>query len=100
MQVLDQIDKARRKAANQEVRVVVVSKTQPIAIMESAIAAGITRFGENYAEEALDKMREIGNENLEWHMIGHVQSRKANLVSEHFHMVHSLDSRKLATKFC
>jgi len=103
LQVLDQIDRAKQNSANQEVKVVVVSKTQSIEIVESAIAAGVTRFGENYAEEAITKMTAITNEHLEWHMIGHVQSRKANLVAEHFHTMHSLDSIKLGTRlnaFC
>ena len=66
--------------------------------------AGINRFGENYAEEAVSKMEGTGfKADLEWHMIGHVQSRKAKLVCRYFHMVHSLDSLKLAVRlsnFC
>lgn len=81
------------------VRLVVVSKTQPMEVMQAAIEAGIRRFGENYADEAVGKIAALsGVSDLEWHMIGHVQSRKARLVGEHFDWIHSLDSLKLAIR--
>jgi hypothetical protein len=56
-------------------------------------------LGENYAEEGLVKMEGLGDfGGLHWHMIGHVQSRKAGLVAGHFDWVHSLDSLKLASR--
>lgn len=85
------------------VKLVVVSKTQPIEVVRAAIAAGVRTFGENYADEAVAKILGLDETGVEWHMIGHVQSRKANLVSEHFSLVHSLDSMKLASRldrFC
>ena len=82
----------------QTVRLVVVSKAQPLEVVEAAIAAGIRVFGENYAEEAVGKIAALNNSGVEWHMIGHVQSRKADLVAANFTMLHSLDSLKLATK--
>jgi hypothetical protein len=89
----------------QSVRVVLVTKTQPLAMVRAAIGAGAQILGENYAEEAVAKieglrqMRAAGSGfAVEWHMIGHVQSRKARLVAENFAMVHSLDSLKLARK--
>jgi len=84
-------------------RLVVVSKTQPLEVVRAAIAAGISVFGENYAEEAVEKIIEIKETAVEWHMIGHVQGRKADLVAGHFTMLHSLDSVKLAgrlDRFC
>lgn len=80
-----------------DIKVVVVSKTHPLPVLEAAVAAGIRVFGENYAEEAAEKIRVLPND-LEWHMIGHVQSRKAQLVASHFQRVHSLDSLKLAER--
>ncbi|MEN6408503.1 MAG: YggS family pyridoxal phosphate-dependent enzyme [Anaerolineaceae bacterium] len=83
--------------AAESIRLVVVSKTQPMDIMQAAIHAGVRRFGENYAEEAVEKIQTfaaVGD--LEWHMIGHVQTRKARLVGGNFHRIHSLDSLKLA----
>ena len=53
--------------------------------MKAAIKAGAVLLGENYAEEGLDKIIALKNESgVEWHMIGHVQSRKAELVANHF----------------
>jgi pyridoxal phosphate enzyme (YggS family) len=79
------------------VRLVVVTKTHPVETLRAAVEAGIRDFGENYAEEAVEKIRALGEvAGLRWHMIGHVQSRKADLVAGHFHFMHSLDSLKLA----
>ena len=85
------------------VRLVVVSKSQPLSVIRAAIAAGISTFGENYIEEAVEKIVAMRETTIEWHMIGHVQSRKADLVAANFAMVHSLDSLKLARRlerFC
>jgi pyridoxal phosphate enzyme (YggS family) len=81
-----------------EVRLVVVSKLQPLGVIRAAISAGITAFGENYAEEAVEKIIALKNPQVEWHMIGHVQSRKAGMVVANFALLHSLDSQKLATR--
>jgi len=89
--------------APEAVRLVVVSKTQPVEVVQAAVSAGISIFGENYAEEAVEKIKSMRNPAIEWHMIGHVQSRKAELVAANFSMLHSLDSLKLAgrlERFC
>ncbi|MGA2491235.1 MAG: YggS family pyridoxal phosphate-dependent enzyme [Anaerolineales bacterium] len=89
--------------APEAVRLVVVSKSQPLQVVQAAVSAGISTFGENYAEEAVKKINDLGKTTLEWHMIGHVQSRKAELVAANFAMLHSLDSLKLAgrlERFC
>ncbi len=78
------------------IRLVVVSKSQPLEVVQAAVAAGISTFGENYAEEAIEKIAALRKTAIEWHMIGHVQSRKADLVASYFTMMHSLDSLKLA----
>ena len=87
-----------------DIRALVVTKRQPISVVEAAIEAGIALLGENYPEEAVSKQQSIENKNkVEWHMIGHVQSRKAHLVAENFALLHSLDSLKLARRldgFC
>ncbi|MEJ5225631.1 MAG: YggS family pyridoxal phosphate-dependent enzyme [Anaerolineales bacterium] len=80
-----------------DVRLVVVTKTHPVERIRAAIEAGATILGENYAEEAVEKIQALGPQpGVAWHMIGHVQSRKAGLVAAHFAMLHSLDSVKLA----
>jgi pyridoxal phosphate enzyme (YggS family) len=99
--VLDQVREAAAKSgqAGDAVRVVVVTKTHTVQAVRAALEAGVTEIGENYAEEAVDKMRVVGsNPGVRWHMIGHVQSRKAGLVAEHFDVLHSLDSLRLARK--
>jgi pyridoxal phosphate enzyme (YggS family) len=78
---------------------VVVTKTQPSQVIEAAVEAGARLLGENYAEEAAGKIGAMPpRTDIEWHMIGHVQSRKAQLVAQHFALVHSLDSLKLAER--
>lgn len=82
-----------------EIRLVTVTKGQPVEKIRQVIAAGGRLLGENYVEEALPKMEAIGNlPGLAWHMVGHVQSRKAQEVSQAFAMVHSLDSARLAAR--
>jgi pyridoxal phosphate enzyme (YggS family) len=78
---------------------VVVTKTQPLETVQAAIEAGVRIFGENYPEEGVMKIQSLpAQTGVEWHMIGHVQSRKARLVAGHFALLHSLDSLKLATR--
>jgi pyridoxal phosphate enzyme (YggS family) len=99
--VLDQIaDSARRSGRDPgTVRLVVVTKTQPLEIVQAAIEAGVRILGENYPEEGVMKIQSLPAETgVEWHMIGHVQSRKARLVADHFALLHSLDSLKLALR--
>lgn len=79
------------------VKLIVVTKTQPLEVIRAALEAGTIMLGENYAEEAIEKIRSI-HAPIEWHMIGHIQSRKADLVAPNFHMAHSVDSLKLATR--
>jgi pyridoxal phosphate enzyme (YggS family) len=98
---LDQIATSAKKSGRNpgEIRLVVVTKSQPLEIVEAAIDAGIHILGENYPDEGVTKIQSFAKKSgVEWHMIGHVQSRKANLVAEHFELLHSLDSLKLARR--
>jgi len=82
-----------------EVQLVVVTKTQPLELIREVIEAGATNIGENYVEEAIPKIAGlVSSRNIKWHMIGHVQSRKALSICEYFNYLHSLDSLKLAEK--
>ncbi len=99
--VLDQIGNASQRSGRDpnEVRLVVVTKTQPIEVIQAAIEAGCLILGENYPEEGVMKIQSLpAQTGVEWHMIGHVQSRKARLVTDHFALLHSLDSLKLARR--
>lgn len=98
---LDQIASAARKSgrAPEDVRLVVVTKSQPLEVVQAALEAGVRILGENYPEEGVTKIQSLPRQSgVEWHMIGHVQSRKARLVTEHFELLHSLDSLKLAQR--
>jgi pyridoxal phosphate enzyme (YggS family) len=100
-QVLERIQKSARTAGRdpEDIRLVVVTKTQPVDVIRILIDAGVMDFGENYIEEAVPKIQYlITNKELRWHMIGHVQSRKAQSVCEYFQYLHSLDSGKLAER--
>jgi PLP dependent protein len=97
--VLEQIEVAAGLVGRQprSVKLVVVTKGHPVESVLDALEAGINVFGENYAEEGVaKKLACAGTPGIEWHMIGHVQSRKASLISQHFDWLHSLDSLKLA----
>ena len=99
--VLDAIAESARKAGREPrtVRLVVVTKMQPPEVVKAAIEAGAQILGENYAAEGANKIAMLGQQSgVEWHMIGHVQSRKAALVAQHFDLVHSLDSLRLAER--
>jgi hypothetical protein len=101
LRVLDVISAASRKSGRggEAVRLVVVTKLQPLETIRAAIQAGAHTLGENYAEEAAEKIAALGQQSgVEWHMIGHVQSRKSQLVVQHFDLVHSLDSLRLAQR--
>jgi pyridoxal phosphate enzyme (YggS family) len=75
-----------------------------VEVTRAAVEAGAHKLGENYPEEGVMKLQSMCEFSaVEWHMIGHVQSRKAQLVAENFNFLHSLDSLKLAKRldrFC
>jgi pyridoxal phosphate enzyme (YggS family) len=101
LHTLEQIANAARKVQRDpnEIRLVVVTKSQPLEIVQATIEAGVKILGENYPEEGVMKIQSLPQQSgVEWHMIGHVQSRKARLVAEHFALLHSLDSFKLAQR--
>ena len=99
-QVYENITSAAFRAGRKpdEVRLVVVSKGQPVETIQAAITAGVKIFGENYPEEAIEKIQAAPAMDVAWHMIGHLQSRKAKLVCSHFDWMQSLDSLHLAQK--
>ena len=80
------------------VRLLAVSKTFPADDVRQAHAAGQTAFGENYIQEAVDKITALRDLPLEWHCIGPIQSNKTRLVAEHFDWVHSVDRLKIAQR--
>lgn len=106
LQTLDKIAVAAKSIGRnpESVKLVVVTKSQPMEVARAAIEAGARILGENYPEEGVMKLQYLREfSTVEWHMIGHVQSRKAQLVAGNFNFLHSLDSLKLAKRldrFC
>lgn len=79
-----------------EVRLVAVTKGHPLEALEAALALGVTDLGENRVEELEEKVRFLGEEAATWHLIGHVQSRKAARAVAAADMIHSVDTLRLA----
>ena len=76
-------------------RLVAVSKTKPISLIEEAIEDGQDTFGENKVQEMCDKM-EVLPDNIKWHMIGHLQRNKVKYIAGKVELIHSVDSIRLA----
>ncbi len=80
-----------------DVTLVAVTKLLPLETVQAGVRAGLHIFGENYPEQAIEKIEAFKNESsIKWHMIGHIQSRKSEIVCRYFDMVHSLDRLKIA----
>lgn len=107
MQILDK-QKAMSVAANlalirdylgeQPVKLIAVSKTASLSQIEEAIECGVTEFGENRVQDALNKMQELSPNTVQvnWHLIGHLQTNKVKLAVGNFTLIHSVDSLRLA----
>ena len=82
------------------VTLLAVSKTFPAVTVRDAFHAGQRCFGENYVQEALDKIAELADlrEQITWHLIGPLQSNKTRVVAEHFDWVQSVDRLKIAQR--
>lgn len=94
-------DRIRRAAVSSgrdpaSIRLVVVSKTQPADRVREAVRAGATILGENYIQEARDKIGTLAGEKASWHFIGHLQRNKAKYAVSLFDLIHSVDSLRLA----
>ena len=80
------------------VSLLAVSKRKPVSAIEAAIEAGQRSFGENYVDEGVEKILALSDKSLDWHFIGAIQSRKCQLIAEHFDWVHSVDRLKVAKR--
>lgn len=97
--------RARIDAAEQKygrpagsVSLLAVSKTHPVNTVQMALIAGQHHFGENYLQEALEKIEALPQTDLIWHFIGPIQTNKTRQLAEHFHWVHSVDRFKVAKR--
>jgi len=98
--VKGRIAEAARAAGRDPAAVVLlaVSKTHPPALIDEAFGAGQRAFGENYVQEALDKMSALARLPIEWHLVGPLQSNKTRAVAERFQWVHTVDREKIARR--
>tara|TARA_B100001079_G_C16253483_1_gene444479 strand:+ start:130 stop:768 length:639 start_codon:yes stop_codon:yes gene_type:complete len=100
--IRDNLEKVRQRIQkadeHNQVTLIAVSKTKPASDLQQAIDAGQRHFGENYLQEALDKIEKLKGQNLIWHFIGPIQSNKTNKVAQNFDWVHSVDRLKIAKR--
>jgi len=98
--VTDRIRVAEHQAHRtpQSVTLLAVSKTKPAALIEAASAAGQRCFGENYAQEALEKAEALKHLNLEWHFIRPIQSNKTRGLATHMDWIHTVEREKIARR--
>jgi PLP dependent protein len=93
-QILDTAMSSGRNPEN--IRLIAVSKRKSVEAVVEAIKAGAKHFGENYIQEAIDKIDAIGKDTACWHFIGHLQSNKAKFAVKYFDYIHTVDTIKLA----
>lgn len=95
VRVYDRISKAADRADREasSIHLIAVSKTRPLSMIEEARRAGVTDFGENRVQEALEKIRP--DDGVTWHMIGELQRNKAKFAARAFDMIHSVDRLSL-----
>jgi len=96
---LEQV-KSRINSVNhdQKVQLIAVSKTRSADDIQGAVDAGQLHFGENYLQEALEKINTLQGQNLIWHFIGPIQSNKTSKIVENFNWVHSVERVKIAKR--
>ena len=98
--ILERIETATQFAQREkhDITLMAVSKTRTAEEINQAATLGLTCFGENYLQEATDKISALQNLSLEWHFIGPLQSNKTRSVAENFSWVHSVDRLKIAQR--
>ena len=98
--LLERVRRCAQKSQfhNSDILVLAVSKTRSAEEVRAAHACGLTDFGENYLQEALEKIAALEDLPLIWHFIGPIQSNKTRAIAEHFAWVHSVDREKIARR--
>ena len=98
--VLAKIDTAAKKSGRtaKDITLIAVTKTHNAEFVMPAYHAGITHFGENRIQEAEDKIPQLSEYDISWHMMGHLQRNKAKNALQLFHEFHALDSKRLAKR--
>ncbi len=91
---IHRLEDAHQRTAG-DVTLLAVSKKKPVEDIRQAIDAGQTCFGENYADEGVEKITAIANESIDWHYIGHIQSNKTRLIATHYDWVQGVERAKI-----
>ena len=86
-----------RKEIPEHVTLIAVSKTKPVSALEEAYIAGQRHFGENKVQEMFDKYEQLPKD-IQWHLIGHLQTNKVKYIAPFVHLIHSVDSLKLLSE--
>lgn len=94
MNIAENINKIKAELAGTSARLIAVTKTKPLEDLQAAYDANCKTFGENKVQEMVQKW-EILPKDIEWHLIGHLQSNKVKYMAEFVAMIHSVDSLKL-----
>jgi pyridoxal phosphate enzyme (YggS family) len=82
----------------ESVKLIAVSKTKPLSMIEAAFNSGERNFGESYVQEAVSKIEVFNPPGIVWHFIGPIQSNKTKAIAEHFSWVHSVDRLSIAER--
>jgi hypothetical protein len=95
-----QIDNSmqRFQRTSGSVKLLAVSKTHPVETIREAYHCGVRDFGENYVQEAVEKIKQMAAPDINWHFIGPIQSNKTREIAEHFQWVHSVDRLKITVR--
>jgi len=94
MSIADNINNLKKETEARGVKLIAVSKTKPADVLMEAYNAGQRVFGENNVQEMVEKQQQLPND-IEWHLIGHLQSNKVKYIAPFISLVHSVDSMKL-----
>jgi pyridoxal phosphate enzyme (YggS family) len=92
------IQRIQKVDHSQKVKLIAVSKKKSIALIKEAINSGQKDFGENYLQEAVEKIKAIDDSSLTWHFIGPIQSNKTASIAKYFQWIHSVDRKKVLTR--
>lgn len=93
--LLQNLNNAAQRSGRPPAALLAVSKTQPAEAVAALAELGQRAFGENYVQEAVAKIQALPGRELEWHLIGHLQSNKCRQAAEHFDWVQSIDRARL-----
>lgn len=107
LKIIDSLQDIKRRISEAEaefnrtpgsVRLVGVTKKQPMGKLKTAAEEGLKDFGENHLQEALAKLSRLKQYGIEWHFLGTIQSNKTEAIAKYFNWIHSIDRAKIALK--